>query len=653
LIRGKDLKIKWIEVQNFGPFYGNHRLDFQPGVNLVFGDNGSGKTFLFKALGFALYGTLYTKIGPEVINRRYLDHNGKFSRVLINFDLLGKSYTIERAITKKGVIKLKVHDNKDLTIEDIYKKLPPYTAPFFLFDGEEVRRWVMSIGKDRWDTASVLGLGIYQGVIDDLKRTMKELKERIFVIEQRSGIIGMRTKIKTINSEISQGLKSISDIQFEIKKVNEIKKELQKIRSYGEKYKVKMEKIKHITEEIKSLDEKLKYNRKRARLGIQMAPYAIIKNHLIKALEFVEHMKELALEARFKQGRLDAQTEILEEIYEGERCICGNPLASSEYGKRSISNLFKELDNDIKRYDTAAKAEFWPNLELMEMRSKVDLAEVLTSELNYHLQNIDDCKNSLTRKITERKGLIRKAKEIEHIVKPTLGILALDKYKWFNAVKLDKVISKYERKIGVYEGRIEAYKDMIHIKRNEKKVVKNTIAQTLATEKNHINRIKEAQHKVQNMLNVVENAVHRAITDVLKELEKKIREIFKMITNKPEEFLSVEFSSSDGTPHIITNDGKELAMSEISDGERQIVMFSLMSALKYMSPAEALIVDAPFGRLDSKHIKSVVSFLPAMSAQTILLITDREYGEINRAGIEQKTWHIIKNKNGNKLKIVV
>ena len=62
------MKINEIEVQNFGPFYGKHNIKFKSGVNIAFGNNGTGKTFLFKAIGFALYGALFTNIKQYIFS---------------------------------------------------------------------------------------------------------------------------------------------------------------------------------------------------------------------------------------------------------------------------------------------------------------------------------------------------------------------------------------------------------------------------------------------------------------------------------------------------------------------------------------------------------------------------------------------------------
>ena len=111
------MKIERIEINNFGPFYGKHKIEFDNGVNITFGENGSGKTFLFKALGFALYGTIYAKVTPDVINRRYLAQGGNQASVTINFDLLGRQYVLERNISKNGTTKVKIFNGKGETIE--------------------------------------------------------------------------------------------------------------------------------------------------------------------------------------------------------------------------------------------------------------------------------------------------------------------------------------------------------------------------------------------------------------------------------------------------------------------------------------------------------------------------------------------------------
>jgi DNA sulfur modification protein DndD len=199
---------------------------------------------------------------------------------------------------------------------------------------------------------------------------------------------------------------------------------------------------------------------------------------------------------------------------------------------------------------------------------------------------------------------------------------------------------------------VETYKDIINKKNNGIIELESKIQSVRSLEKGRIENLKYAQNKLKRSLTIINSSVNNAVSEVLLELELKVKEIFKGITNKPKEFVSIEFSSTDGTPHIQTNTKKKLSMQDISDGERQIIMLSLISALKHLSPTETLVVDAPFGRLDSKHIKSVVNLLPVMAPQIILLLTDREYQEITDSCQVSGVWQIKNDISGSVLEVV-
>ena len=76
-------------------------------------------------------------------------------------------------------------------------------------------------------------------------------------------------------------------------------------------------------------------------------------------------------------------------------------------------------------------------------------------------------------------------------------------------------------------------------------------------------------------------------------------------------------------------------------------MLSLIGAIKTMSPAETLVVDAPFGRLDTKHVKSIIKYLPNLAPQIILFLTDREYKVFKNKDIASTIWHIQRAGEGS------
>lgn len=645
------LKIKELIINNFGPFSGKNNIKFKDGVNIVFGGNGFGKTYLFKAINFSLFGSMLSEFGTEVINRGYIDLGGDQANVSINCEIFGNDYKINRIIKRDGKINLKFLDNNSKAIEDIYQKVPPHTAPFFLLDGEEVRQWIMSIGKNRWDTASILGFSIYQGIATDVNNIIKQLQDQIEEIERESGITSMKEDIQSLENEIEENKRAILKIKNEIRDFNKILQVIKKIRLYGSKYTEIIETIKDIDHKIKNSDEIIKQTEKRVRAKLQLLPYAFLKDHLIEALKLVDHMKNLAFDARLEQGRLYSQIELLDAISRSEKCLCDRPLASSDYGKGSIYKLATELENEMQLYETSAKAEYWPTMNLMEMRSKVELANKAAIEFDENIKNISKTRKSLKKLKNERKQITEELKIIEKKVKPLIKNMKLNN-RWQNQTNIDRLLLEYERKSSLYKGRVETYKEIIDEKNNNINNLKLKMKNILSLEKDRVVSLIEAQNRLKKSLTIINNSVNNAVSEVLVELEKKVQDIFKRITNKPKEFISMEFSNTDGTPFIITNTEKKLSMQDISDGERQIVMLSLISALKHLSPTETLVVDAPFGRLDSKHIKSVIDFLPKMAPQTILFLTDREYQEIAKACQVSSVWQIVNNISGSKLEVV-
>ena len=120
------MKIQRIIIENFQPYYGNNNiLEFGEGLNLVLGEGGKGKSKLFNAFYWVLFGKIYiTEIGwvdtdnlpksyknirlqrHEFINEKALSEArpGESIRCSVHLDLIddvGNLYEIERSISAK------------------------------------------------------------------------------------------------------------------------------------------------------------------------------------------------------------------------------------------------------------------------------------------------------------------------------------------------------------------------------------------------------------------------------------------------------------------------------------------------------------------------------------------------------------------------
>ena len=101
------MKLLSITLENFRQFYNKQKIKFSDGdrnVTVVFGENGKGKTGIFRALVFGLFGEVYlaqdnNKDKIHLVNLLKLDENEGMpvnATVKIEFEHKGEKYFIER-----------------------------------------------------------------------------------------------------------------------------------------------------------------------------------------------------------------------------------------------------------------------------------------------------------------------------------------------------------------------------------------------------------------------------------------------------------------------------------------------------------------------------------------------------------------------------
>ena len=113
-------------------------------------------------------------------------------------------------------------------------------------------------------------------------------------------------------------------------------------------------------------------------------------------------------------------------------------------------------------------------------------------------------------------------------------------------------------------------------------------------------------------------------------IEMKTKEIFKKLIWKDSHFKDITLGT-DYNLEVIDRYGMS-AKPELSAGERQVLSLSFITAMSRVSEEEApLVMDTPFGRLSSKHRESNTKYLPDLSDQLILFVTDEElHGQAKR-----------------------
>jgi DNA sulfur modification protein DndD len=66
-------------------------------------------------------------------------------------------------------------------------------------------------------------------------------------------------------------------------------------------------------------------------------------------------------------------------------------------------------------------------------------------------------------------------------------------------------------------------------------------------------------------------------------------------------------------------------LPELSAGERQVLSLSFILAMARVAKREApLVMDTPLGRLSSAHREHIAQYVPGLSEQVVLFVTDQE-----------------------------
>jgi DNA sulfur modification protein DndD len=104
-------------------------------------------------------------------------------------------------------------------------------------------------------------------------------------------------------------------------------------------------------------------------------------------------------------------------------------------------------------------------------------------------------------------------------------------------------------------------------------------------------------------------------------VESDATSLFKALTTETD-YKGLRINESYGLT-IVHKDGEDIPVR--SAGAEHVVALSLVGALQRNAPLRGpIVIDSPFGRLDRAHTQNIVSALPSMAKQVILLVYEDE-----------------------------
>ncbi|MCR5348504.1 MAG: SMC family ATPase [Bacilli bacterium] len=227
-----------LTMQAFGPYKGNVVIDFAllgDGIYLIHGDTGSGKTSIFDAICFALYGQNSDPKRPnESIRSQYSDSETK-TYVTLVFSSNGKTYTVTRSPAQR--IKGRRRGKSEDGLIDVGAEVS--------FSGEGLEKTYTNVSEANAKIVEIVGLQlnqfrqttmIAQGKFRELVEADTKQRQSLFRSIMESGPIqtfceriaeeskGLQTQIEKDNALITQQAKSYQTediaLQEELKSAN-------------------------------------------------------------------------------------------------------------------------------------------------------------------------------------------------------------------------------------------------------------------------------------------------------------------------------------------------------------------------------------------------------------------------------------------------
>lgn len=631
------MQLNSITMNNFRQYYGEQKVEFAKGdknITIIFGENGKGKTGLFRALIFGLFGDRYINQDNKnddihIVNFNSLEENlgsPVESWVEVKFTHKQKEYIIKRKIAgckvdNKILEQLKEteisiidengnYENKNDLTENEKNKLiasvfDPKIKDFFLFDAERIETLAKTNKEAKLEVESgiknLLNIDKLQKAINITNSLEKEEKAIINKNSNDVETVRCQENIETIKSDI----KGIEE-KIDIKKTEEssCQEELESIeKKLGENKNIKLiqDKIKE-KKNIKAIKKELLNAEKRS-----LRENSFNKCHMLLMDPAYYTTKEYLGQVVIKQNDL-IPLEIIEKSLKDQICSCckvdlsENTEAINQLNKlknnfkrSELTPLISEINNTINEF-SLEKDMTLENIKkqlfrIREIKNEIDLLNDEIDELNAEISGESNGIKDLEELEKSKKKFIKDKENIK------LDIIKLEQRK--NSLESD--LSREELKY--------------------KKLLSDNIAIKFEVQK--LKYIETLNKSLKNILNDYSEAMRES-------LMKETTEIFTRLIDKKDKDLISKININSKYEIQIINRLETIITQDISQGQRQIVALAFIAALAKVAGGSnssidfPLFMDTPFGRISGNNRDNLIKNIPLLANQWILLLTDTE-----------------------------
>lgn len=538
----------------------------------------------------------------EIKRRWYFRSNGNWS---------GEEETIVKDIVRGDPGLPRVDGKNNFFLSDIIDEffVPAHIAPFFLFDGEEVKKLA---DQDRVEQVK-MGLEGLLGVV--ILRTLSQ-RLKNFESNKRQEVKGVdREKVFTLEKQIlekEEKLTKLSESSLEVKsRLDGLKDErkalIERLTSAGGGG-GDISSVKELVEEREQIRNAIRTTEKALEemLAIQL-PFFLVGQDVKKELKAqLEAELRLSSHQRERASLEPRQQEFL-LAFEGLE----NPIFEPELTNSQKDSL------RVRLREAWASLFFPPPSDCAESVIHEHLNDSDKEHVLKFLDGLSLAQNQI------QEAISAKADHNERIEVLSQRIARLE------GVDKDGTINLLKSQLEANDKAIDAAQDESLSFERQMAPVQAQLQQERATF--------ESMKKDYDTNSPIENVIQRselvraAIDELIPALfPLKVRDLGRTMTRVYKELAHKDMIGKieigeNGETKILSKSGKEIVLDR-SAGENQIFATCLIAALGEISGIKApLVVDTPLGRLDSKHRENILRFWTSNpNRQVILLSQDKE-----------------------------
>lgn len=529
----------------------------------------------------------------------------------INGNWTGEEETVVRDVVRDVPDSPRVDGKSGFHLSDLLDEIfvPAHVAPFFFFDGEEVKKLAdqSRVEQVKQGLEGLLGVVLLRSLADRLKN---------FEAIKRGEVVSVdEDNLNRLFEQLTMGQEQLIALHTEA------------VQSENEKNRLRAEQqslveritsagggggdiatVKELVEEREQIRGKLRDSRKKLEEILSgRLPFHLIPKELLEAFrhQLVAEVKWFDWDT--EKRALEPRKTQFESAFMGQTEPVITPALSddqlSAIKKRmevAWATLFYPPPNDCAKNITHDYLHESLRTKALDFLGSINLGQKEIQDLLNEQHNLQQRADELGRKVSRLEGIDR-----------------------------DGTLSTLKNQLEKIQSEIDALGDRVRIDDRKIITLESQVSQMRAEYEREKGKLDDSSpvraiiNKSERVRSVIDEVVPALFPLKVRGLAKAMTEVYKQLAHK-DQVDKIEISD-DGASKILGKTGKEITFDR-SAGENQIFATALIAGLAKVSGVKApMVVDTPLGRLDSKHRQNILKFWTAdKSRQVILLSQDEE-----------------------------